>query len=128
MHIARRLAAKIAATGLGIAIPALAQPQLVAADPAEGTTVATVSRVTLTFSEPLAAPLSGVEVLMTAMPGMEHHAAMKMNGVAVSVGPDGKSLVATLPRPLPTGSYEAAWHAAAADTRRVTGKVSFTVR
>ena len=128
MHVARPLAALIAATGLAIAVPALAHPRLVAADPVEGATVVKVSKVTLTFSEPLIAAMSGVDVVMTGMPGMAEHAAMKINGVRVSVGPDGKTLIASLARPLPTGSYEAGWHAVSTDTHRVTGKLTFTVK
>jgi methionine-rich copper-binding protein CopC len=127
MHITRPLAHLLAVAGLAVAVPALAHPHLVTTDPAQGATVAKVSRVTLNFSEPLIAGLSGIEVVMTAMPGMEHHAAMKMTGVRVSVGPDGTSLVASLPRPLSTGSYEADWHAVSTDTHRVTGKLTFTV-
>lgn len=128
MSFARHLASLVAIAGLATAAPALAHPKLVSSDPAQGATVAKVNRVTLTFSEPLMAALSGIDLVMTGMPGMEHHAAMKMTGVKVSVGPDGKSLVAVLPRPLPTGSYEADWHAVSTDTHRVAGKLTFSVR
>jgi methionine-rich copper-binding protein CopC len=128
MHISRTFAALLVATGLAVAVPAFAHPQLVVADPAQGATVAKVSQVTLTFSEPLIAQMSGIDVVMTGMPGMDHHAAMKMTGVRVSVGADGKSLVASLPRPLPVGSYEADWHAVSTDTHRVIGKLTFTVK
>jgi len=128
MHVTRPFAVLIAATALAVAIPAFAHPQLVAADPAQGAVVAGVGRVALTFSEPLVAQMSGIALMMTGMPGMEHHAAMKMTGVRVSVGPDRKSLVAVLPRPLPVGSYEADWHAVSTDTHRVTGKLTFEVR
>jgi methionine-rich copper-binding protein CopC len=128
MHIPRPLAALLVATGLAIAMPAFAHPHLVVADPAQGTTVAKVGKVTLTFSEPLIGQMSGIEVVMTGMPGMDHHAAMKITGVRVSVGADGKSLVASLPRPLLAGTYEADWHAVSTDTHRVTGKLTFAVK
>lgn len=111
-----------------LAAPAWAHPKLVSSAPAEGASAAKVSQVTLTFSEPLVAALSGVDLVMTAMPGMEHHAAMKMNGVRVTLGADGKSLVASLPRPLPAGAYEADWHAVSTDTHRVAGKLTFEVK
>ena len=85
MHIPRRLAVLLLTTGLAVAVPAFAHPQLVVADPAQGATAAKVSQVTLTFSEPLIAQMSGIDVVMTGMPGMDHHAAMKMTGVRVSV-------------------------------------------
>ena len=128
MNIARHLTIALAAAGLAFAAPAFAHPKVVSADPVEGASVAKVSKVTLTFSEPLIAAMSGVDVVMTGMPGMANHAAMKISGVRASVGPDGKTLVATLARPLPAGSYEANWHAVSTDTHRVTGKLTFTVK
>lgn len=55
MHIARSFAALVITTGLAVAVSAFAHPQLVVADPAQGATLAKVSQVALTFSEPLAA-------------------------------------------------------------------------
>jgi len=133
MNYARQLAklvsvASCAAASVLIAAPAFAQPKVLVAEPAEGATVAKVSKVRLTFSEPLIPAMSGVDVVMTSMPGMENHAAMKMSGVKVSVGPDGKTLEASFARPLPVGSYEADWHAASSDAHRVSGKVTFLVK
>jgi methionine-rich copper-binding protein CopC len=130
MRFIRNLVALLAVAGLAIAAPALAHPKLVSADPASGASAAAVSHITLSFSEPLIAQLSGIEVVMTGMasmpgmPGMAH----RVSGVRVSLGPDGKTLVATLPRTLPSGSYEADWHAVSTDTHRVTGKLAFTVK
>jgi methionine-rich copper-binding protein CopC len=73
--------------------------------------------------------LSGLEIVMTGMPGMaDHHPAMKIAGVKVAPSADRKTLIATLPRPLAPGTYDINWHAVGADTHRMTGKVSFTVR
>lgn len=105
--------------------PAFAHAELLSATPAAGATASKVKTVTLTFDDKLMAPLSGLEIVMGAMPGM---AAMKMSGVKVTVGKDGKSLVATLAKPLPAGSYDVNWHAVSDDNHRVTGKVSFKVR
>ncbi len=124
------LAAFAIAATFSIASPALAHPQLVTASPAQASAARNVTRISLTFSEPLIAQLSGLEVVMTGMPGMSHagsHGAMKMTGVRVSVGPGGKTLIATLARPLPIGGYDVNWHAVSTDTHRVTGKLSFTV-
>ena len=128
MNHARQLVTFLFASSLALAALALAHPKVVSVEPVEGATVAKVSKVTLTFSEPLIAAMSGVDVVMTGMPGMENHAAMKLSGVRVIVGPDGKTLVANLARPLPAGSYEADWHAVSTDTHRVTGKLTFTVK
>lgn len=128
MPILRKLAVLLAAAGAVLAGPAFAHPQLVSADPAQSATVAKVTKITLAFSEPLLEQMSGVEVLMTGMHGMAHAAPMKMTGIRVSLGPDGASLVASLPRPLPAGSYEADWHVASTDTHRVSGKLTFEVK
>jgi len=128
MNPARRLSMIIAAAGLVLSAQAFAHPKVVSTSPVDRTTVANVGKVTLSFSEPLIAALSGLEVVMTGMPGTDNHSAMKVNGVRVSVAPDGKTLVASLARPLPAGSYEAVWHAVSTDTHRVTGKLTFTVK
>jgi methionine-rich copper-binding protein CopC len=131
MKLYKTLAGALAAASIGLAAPAIAHPQLVSATPAPTASVKQVDRIVLTFSEPLVAAVSGFEVVMTGMPGMAYgheHQPMKINGVTVKVGPDGKSLVGTLAHQLPRGSYDVNWHVVASDTHRVTGKVSFTVQ
>ena len=72
-------------------------------------------------------PPPGMEGM--GMPGMEgHHPPMRMGGVKVSVSADRKSLVATMTRALPMGSYVVNWHVAGSDAVRVTGKMSFSAR
>ena len=141
-RLARRLASSFAASiamagfgvvGFGVAClalasPAMARPQLLSSDPLAGASLAHVSTITLTFSETVVAALSGIEVTMTAMPGMADHAAMKMTGLRVSLGAGGTTLVASLARPLMAGTYEASWHAASADAQKVSGKLTFTVQ
>ena len=125
----RSLIASVLVAGAAIATPALAHPKLVTAQPADKAATAPTNRITLTFSEPLVAAVSGMEVTMTGMPGMaDHHPAMKIAGVKVAPSADRKTLIATLPRPLAPGTYDINWHAVGADTHRMTGKVSFTVR
>lgn len=119
------LAALLATT---LAAPAMAHPKLVTAGPAEGSTASNVTQVSVTFSEPLMAAMSGMDLLMTGMPGMDHHQPMKMTGVKTSVGSDGVTLVAKLARPLSPGTYEADWHVVSTDTHRVTGKLTFNVK
>lgn len=111
-----------------LAAPAMAHPRLLAANPADGATASGVTQASLGFSEPLVAALSGIDLAMTGMPGMAHHAPAKITGFSTAVAADGKTLVATFPRALPAGTYRLDWHAVAADTHRVTGSLTFTVR
>ncbi len=129
MKVFRALTAAVLALGLATSLPALAHPALVSSMPAAASAASNVRTVTLTFNEAFLPQMSGMEIVMTGMPGMEdHHPAMKIGGVKVAAGADGKSLVAMLPRPLPAGSYDVNWHAAGTDNHRVSGKVSFTVK
>src|SRR3546814_17908475 len=70
----------------------------------------------------------GAWFAMTGMPGMANHAPMKIGGATTAVGEDGKTLIVTLARPLTAGSYKVDWHAVAADTHRIVGSLTFTVR
>lgn len=125
----RVLALSLAASALAVGAPALAHPRLLSATPANGATINPVNRVSLAFSEQLVPRLSGMDVVMTGMrgTGSARHA-MKLSGVKVSVGRDGKTLNAITARPLPAGTYDINWHAVSTDTHRMTGKVTFTVR
>lgn len=105
---------------------ALAHPRLVSSSPAANATIAKPAQITLTFSETLVAPLSGVDLTMTGMPGMTDHPPMPVRGFATAV--EGKTLTAKLPRPLPAGTYELKWHAVAADQHRIEGRYTFKVR
>lgn len=120
------LAATVAA--LAIAAPALAHPKLLSATPAAGSTVSGPTQITLAFSEALMPQMSGLDLVMTGMPGMASHAPMKIAGFKTSVSRDGKSLVVALPRPLPAGTYDAHWHVVSTDTHRIEGHLTFTVR
>ncbi|PKB19616.1 hypothetical protein B0I00_1854 [Novosphingobium kunmingense] len=123
----RRLTVTLAAlAALGLASPVMAQPRLVAASPAARATVAKPTQIKLSFSEALAGPLSGIELIMTGMPGMANHPPMPIRGFKTATA--GKDLVVTLPRALPAGTYSLKWHAAGADKQRVTGAYTFTVR
>lgn len=104
---------------------AFAHPKLVAATPAANATVAPTTAVKLTFSERLMPKLSTAALIMT---GMANHPDMKMTGVTSAVAADGKSIVLTSAKPLPAGSYRADWVIVGADTHRITGKHSFSVR
>ncbi|KPH61833.1 copper homeostasis periplasmic binding protein CopC [Novosphingobium sp. ST904] len=105
---------------------ALAHPKLLSAPPAANSAVAKPTSITLTFSEDLVAPLSGIDLVMTGMPGMADHKPMPIKGIAARA--KGKTMTIALPRPLPTGTYELTWHAVAADQHRIEGSYGFTVR
>ncbi|WCT76192.1 copper homeostasis periplasmic binding protein CopC [Novosphingobium humi] len=125
--LASTLAACVAVAGF--AAPALAHPKIVSANPAEGSTAAAkVTQISITFNEPLMAAMSGMDVVMTGMPGMTNHEPMKMTGVKTALAADKVTLVAKLPRALPAGTYEANWHVVSTDTHRVAGKLNFTVK
>lgn len=121
--------ALVAAPALALlALPgaAFAHPKLVSSNPAANTAVAKPTKLTLTFSEDLVAPLSGIELVMTGMPGMANHAPMPIKGFKTDA--KGKVLTINLPRALPAGSYQLKWHAVAADQHRIEGQFAFTVR
>jgi methionine-rich copper-binding protein CopC len=120
----------IPAALLAIALPAAAQARvaLVSSSPAANATLARPVKMTLSFSERLDAASSGADLVMTAMPGMADHPPMPIKGFKTSIAPDDKTLLLTLPRPLPAGSYDLTWHAAGADRHRVEGRFSFKVR
>ena len=118
----------LAPIAAALALPghALAHPKLLESSPAADATVAKPTKLTLNFSEALVAPLSGIELVMTAMPGMADHPEMPIKGFATKV--EGKTLTANLPRPLPAGTYVLKWHVVAADQHRIQGSYSFKVR
>lgn len=109
-----------------LAGPTLAHPKLKAASPAANAAASGVSRVSLTFSETLMPKLSGATLIMTGMPGMTSHPDMKMAGVKTAV--TGKAIELVSDKPLPAGSYRVDWHIVGADTHRITGQHSFSVR
>ena len=113
---------------LALATAVEAHPSLVAASPAANGTIASTNELKLTFSEALVAQFSGMNVLMTDMPGMKMTSPMAVGVVSSKVAADGKTLVGTLKTPLPAGTYTLGWHAVTADTHRVEGSYSFTVK
>lgn len=129
MQLFRAIGIAAASIGLALAVPAAAHTHVASSTPAASATVSNVRTVSITFSEAFMPALSGLEIVMTGMPGMAgHHPAMKIAGIKVAQSADRKTLVATLPRPLAAGAYDVNWHAVGADTHRMTGTVSFTVR
>lgn len=128
--MSRLLSLKIAAIAATMLVAGVAQahPKLVSASPAADSVVAKPTKIELHFSEKLVPAFSGVDLVMTGMPGMSGHAPMKVKDLPATVGSDGKSLVATPKAPLPAGDYKLSWHAVAGDSHRIEGSYTFKVK
>lgn len=113
---------------LAFAGSAQAHTRLVASSPAANATVAKPGKIILTFNEPLVANFSGAELSMTGMPGMASHQPMAVSGFTSAMSKDGKTLTLTMRRALMPGTYQLRWHAAGADTHRMEGNFTFTVK
>lgn len=111
-----------------VAMPAYAHTKLVASNPAANATVGATSKIMLTFNEKVLPQFASASLVMTGMPGMANHAPMKMTGVSSRVGADGKTMTLTLQRPLTPGTYRVDWRAAGADTHRMEGNFTFSVK
>jgi methionine-rich copper-binding protein CopC len=99
---------------------AYAHPQLQSAEPAAGVGIASPKEIRITFSEPVVARFSGIElkdqsgkVIATGKP--ETDAANK------------KILIVPVTQQLAPGPYNIEWHAVSEDTHRVKGSYSFSV-
>ena len=116
------------AAGCLAARAAEAHPRLVAATPAADAVVAGPATIKLKFNEPVVAQFSGIELQMTDMPGMKMSTPMKVAVGAPKLAADRTTLSANPGKPLARGAYRVVWHAVAADTHRVEGSYSFTVK
>ena len=114
------------AAALCMPTAALAHTRLVSSAPAANATQANVTRMTLNFSADIVAALSGVELTMTAMPGMANHNPMPVTGFTTRA--NGRVLTVTMPRALPAGTYRMQWHVVSTDQHRMEGNYNFTVR
>lgn len=122
------LIAAALSAGLLSGTTAQAHASFVASIPAPNGIVAAPPKLLLVrFDEKLINKGSSIELFMTAKPGTKMAGPANMN-VAAVIGADGKTLVGSLKKPLATGSYLVAWHAATADGARKSGTFSFMVR
>ncbi|HEY2048517.1 MAG TPA: copper homeostasis periplasmic binding protein CopC [Caulobacteraceae bacterium] len=108
------------AAALAAAVQAQAHAHLIASAPAKDTTVASPTLLTLHFSEKLEAKFSGLQL-------------DKSDGTQVPVTTavpkdDPTTMVARVAGRLPPGVYTVKWHNVSADTHRMEGSYSFTVR
>ena len=110
------LVATLAATS------AWAHPKLVKSDPAADANVVTSPKeLRLSFNEELVPKFSSAE--------MKDQKGQKVEiGTAMADPVDKKQLVVPLSKPLTAGKYKVVWHAVAADTHRVEGSYSFTIK
>ncbi len=126
IRISRLAMAAVAA--LSLISNATAHARLLTTSPAADAAVTSPSELTLVFSETLSADFSGVELAMLTMPGMTMDQPMVIEGIAVAVGTDGKTLVATPAEPLGAGRYKLNWHVVTTDTHRIEGVLEFEVK
>ena len=113
---------------LAFAAGAQAHTRLVSSTPSANAIVTKPSRVVLTFNERVVANFTGATLVMTSMPGMANHQPMPITGFTSAMSADGKTLTLTMRRALAAGTYQLRWHTAGADTHRMEGTLSFTVR
>ncbi len=125
-----RIPAFLAAIALSSLAPTalLAHVQLTASTPAAGTESKAPKEITLTFSQPVDPSSAAASIVMTAMPGMANHGEMVIRNFTANWSDDGKTMTLALKKPLPTGTYEVRWQAAAADGHGLSGTVVFDVR
>lgn len=107
---------------------ALAHTHLVASAPVANASVAKPTKILLSFNEKVVPTFSGANVVMTGMPGMANHQPMKLSGLKSNWSADGKTLTLVAGRAFPIGTYQVTWHAAGADTHRMQGSFSFSVK
>jgi methionine-rich copper-binding protein CopC len=127
-HLPAFAASALAALALVVSPAALAHATLLSSSPAADARTSNVKTLLLTFSESLVEKMSGVDLVMTGMPGMANHSPMKVSGFKTALDADGKTMSITLPRALPAGSYSLTWHAVTADTHRIEGSFAFSVK
>ncbi len=125
-----RIPAFLAALALTALAPSalLAHVQLTASTPVAGAAAKAPKTITLTFSQPVVQASTAASIIMTAMPGMPNHGEMPIRNFTASWSADGKTMTLTLKKPLPTGSYDVRWQAAAADGHAMKGTVAFEVK
>jgi copper resistance protein C len=108
--------------GSVVATATLAHPKLVKSDPPANAVVSVGPKeLRLSFNEELVPKFSSADV--------KDQKGQKVEvGTAAADRADEKQLVVPLIKPLAAGTYIVDWHAVAADTHRVQGSYSFTVK
>jgi hypothetical protein len=110
-----------AVSALLLSVTAEAHPVVKSATPPDGAVLTSVpTEIRITFSEKLLPTFSGLEV-------KDQEGRVVARGKAVA-GDDKTQLVAPVIQLLKPGLYKVEWHAVSADTHRVKGQYSFTVK
>lgn len=124
-----RIPAFLAALVLSALAPTIlaAHVKLAASSPVAGAEAKAPKEITLTFSQPVDPATAAASIVMTAMPGMANHGEMVIRNFTASWSDEGKTMTLTLKKPLPTGTYEMRWQAAAADGHAMSGTLNFDV-
>jgi methionine-rich copper-binding protein CopC len=116
MSLIRLGAGAVGLAAVLAASQAAAHAHLVSSDPAANATVAAPKQIVMQFSETLQPKFSGFDLSMGGAP------------VVVKAKVAKKTIVGAPAKPLAPGAYEVKWHAVTADTHRMEGTYSFTVR
>lgn len=120
-----RSAAILSFTLVGLAIGASAanaHPKLVKSEPAADAVVSpSPKELRLSFNEDLVPKFSSTNVKNEKGQNVEL-------GTSASDPADKKQMIVQLPKSLGAGKYTVEWHAVAADTHRVHGSYTFTVK
>lgn len=124
-----RIPAILAAFALTALMPSalMAHVELTTSTPASGANAKAPKTVSLTFNMKVDPATAAASIVMTAMPGVENHGEMAIRNFTPSWSADGTVLTLTLKKPLPAGTYEVRWQAAAADGHMMNGMVGFAV-
>jgi hypothetical protein len=110
----------VVAGALAAAIQAQAHAHLIASAPAKDATVAAPTLLTLHFSEKLEAKFSGLE--------LDRSDATRVPVTSAVPNDDPKTILGRVAGRLPPGVYTVKWHNVSADSHRMEGSYSFTVR
>ncbi len=115
---AATLALAAAVPAVAVAPPASAHDQVVSTSPADGASVAALTKVSVSFSEPVLDVASANRIVVTGPDG----------AVSGDLTTADKVITYTFAAPLPAGAYRVQWRAASSDGHPVSGTFSFTVK
>lgn len=120
----------LAAACLALALPAsaLAHVEVSASNPAEGAAIKPPRSLAITFSEPVDQATAAANIVMTAMPGVPNHGEMVIRNFTADWSDNSQTMTLSLRKPLPAGTYELRWQAAAKDGHTMNGAINFTVQ
>ena len=115
---AATLALAAVVPAVSLAPPASAHDQVVSTSPADGASVAALTKVSVSFSEPVLDVASANRIVVTGPDG----------AVSGELTTADKVITYTFASPLPGGAYRVQWRAASSDGHPVSGTFSFTVK